>query len=516
MQTFDQLPAVTPSDLVASHARIVPGRTAIVCGTTRLTWREFDQRITKVANGLLALGLGHGDKVGLLMSNSAEMVEILFGINRAGCVMVPLSLLAPAEALARMIDDAGARALFVSGSAVPLIESALADLDQLGDRVFIVDPIGTQGRDHVAWRNSQSTTRTRVRLSLGDESVIVYSSGTTGVPKGIVHTQYNRGQLTLAIAVEFRFTTGSVALVTTPLYANGTWLMLLPALLVRAPLVIMPKFDPGTMLELIATERVTHTLMVPPQYTAVLAHPSLPSTDLSSLQLLASVGSTMRAEVKRAIMTAIAPRLIELYGLTEGIATILQTEDVLTKAESVGTAAFGGEIRIIDDQGCELPAGEIGEIVGYGSGLMKGYHNRPEATADAVWLADDGRTFLKTGDIGKLDEDGYLYILDRKKDMILTGAVNVYPRDIEEVIATHPDVADVTVIGIPDPKWDEVPMALVVLRAGATRDPGALRGWINERVGKHQRVARVVFRDGFPRNALGKVLKKELRAEYGG
>lgn len=515
MQTFEQLPVITPSDLVASHARVTPDRTAVVCGPTRLTWREFDERITRVANGLLALGLRRGDKVALLMSNSVEMVEILLGINRAGCVMVPLSLLAPPDALARMIDDAGAGALFVSGGAIPLIEPVVAGQSRLGDRIFAVEPAGTAGRDYAVWRDSQATARPAVRLSLADECIIIYSSGTTGAPKGIVHTQYNRSSMALGIAAEFRFTTTSIALVTTPLYANGTWLMLMPALLVRAPLVIMPKFEPGATLELIARERVTHTLMVPPQYTAVLAHPALATTDLSSLELLASAGSTMRADVKRRIMTAMAPRLLELYGLTEGIATILRPEEVLEKAESVGTSMLGGDIRIIDSNGHELRAGEVGEIVGYGSGLMKGYHNRPEATADAVWLAGDGRTFLKTGDIGKLDEDGYLYILDRKKDMILCGAMNVYPRDIEEVAATHPDVADVTVIGIPDPKWEEVPMALVVLNAGADPDPEALRAWINERVGKHQRVARVAIRDGFPRNALGKVLKKELRVEYG-
>ena len=303
---------------------------------------------------------------------------------------------------------------------------------------------------------------------------------------------------------------------TTPLYSNGTWIMFLPTLLVHGRLVIMPKFDPGEFLRLIAKERVTHTLMVPPQYQAVLGHGDLPTTDLSSLRLLSSVGSTLRADLKRRVMTEMAPVLLELYGLTEGLNTILRPEEVLRKAESVGTPGLGSDIRIIDDAGTELPRGQIGEIIGWGSGLMKGYHNRPEATADAIWMASDGRTYLKTGDIGRLDEDGFLYILDRKKDMILSGAFNVYPRDIEEVAAQHPEVADVTVIGIPDPRWDEVPLALVVPTPGSSPDVDDLKAWINERVGKHQRVAGVRIRESFPRNALGKVLKKELRAEYGG
>ncbi len=515
MRGLDQLPLVTLADTVAGHAKFFPSNTALVFGEERLSWRELDQRITRVANGLLGLGLVKGDRVALIAGNSPAMVEILLGVNRAGCVMVPLSLLAASDALARMIADSGARALFVSDGHQEIIGPHLGGLPELGDRLFGVGVVGPGWRAYREWRDQQATTPPGIRVGHADECVIIYSSGTTGAPKGIVHTQYNRAQFALGIGLEFRFTTASVALVTTPLYSNGTWLMFLPALMVRATLVLMAKFEPAAFLELVERERVTHTFMVPPQYLAVLNHPALATADLGSLRLLSSAGSTLRADVKRRIMAEMAPVLLELYGLTEGIATILSPEDVLRKAESVGTPLFGGDIRIIDAAGRELPAGEIGEIVGFGSGLMKGYHNRPEATAETVWLADNGRTYLKTGDIGRLDADGYLYILDRKKDMILSGGFNVYPRDIEEVIAGHPDVADVTVIGIPDPKWDEVPLALVIPKANAAIDPEALMAWTNHRVGKAQRVAGVRFRDSFPRNALGKVLKKELRTEYG-
>jgi long-chain acyl-CoA synthetase len=507
MRGLDQLPLVTLADLVASHARFYPERTAVIFGDERLTWRSLDQRVTQVANGLIGLGLGKGDRVTLITANSPAMVEIMLGINRAGCVIVPLSLLASTDALAKMVEDSGAHALFVSAGFDPP--------PRLRDRTIPVGFDVAGWPEYGAWRDRQSTVRPAIRLELGDECVIIYSSGTTGTPKGIVHTQYSRAQLAATIALEFRFTTESIALVTTSLYSNGTWLMFLPALMVRAPLVIMSKFDPATFLDLVEEERVTHTFMVPPQYQAVLDHPRLAAADLGSLRLLSSAGSTLRGEVKRRIMSEMAPVLLELYGLTEGIATILRPEDVLRKVDSVGTPLLGGDIRIIDSAGNELPPGEIGEIVGHSGGLMKGYHNRIEATAETVWLSETGRSYLKTGDIGKLDGDGYLYILDRKKDMILSGGFNVYPRDIEEVVATHPDVADVTVIGIPDPKWDEVPLALVILKPGTSPDPNGMRAWINERVGKAQRVAAVKLRESFPRNALGKVLKKELRIEYG-
>ncbi len=185
-----------------------------------------------------------------------------------------------------------------------------------------------------------------------------------------------------------------------------------------------------------------------------------------------------------------------------------------SKLSSVGTTIVGGDIRLIDDGGKEAQRGEAGEIVGYSSGLMRGYYKKPEETSAAVWKDEAGRTYLRTGDIGKLDEDGFLYILDRKKDMILSGGVNVFPKDIEEIVARHPEVADVAVIGVPHEKWGETPLALVIRRSGTSLSTGELTLWANDRLAKHQRITGVEFRDELPRNALGKVLKKELREPY--
>jgi len=206
--------------------------------------------------------------------------------------------------------------------------------------------------------------------------------------------------------------------------------------------------------------------------------------------------------------------LIELYGLTEGIITTLAPEDFDRKLESVGKPIPGQELRLVGDDDGEAPPGVPGEIVGHGRLVMEGYHNRPEATREATWIDERGLRWLRTGDIGRLDDEGFLYIVDRKKDMILSGGQNIYPADIEVVMLGHPDVAEIAVIAAPSDKWGETPLAVVVPRAGAGIDPAALVAWTNERVGRQQRISAVVLRDSLPRNPNGKILKRELRAEY--
>ena len=214
-------------------------------------------------------------------------------------------------------------------------------------------------------------------------------------------------------------------------------------------------------------------------------------------------------------MEKLGPGLFELYGLTEGIGTTLKPEEILDKTGSVGTPISGNDIRIIDDNGKELPRGEIGEIVGNSAGLMREYHNRPDATEEIIWRDQRGRTYIKTGDVGRMDEEGFLYILDRKKDMIVIRRGKRIASDIEEVVIQHPDVAETAVIATPHEKWVETPHALVILRDGAQSSEDDIKTWVNERVAKHQRVNAVEFRtDPFPRNALGKLLKKQLREPY--
>ncbi|MEO1081562.1 MAG: AMP-binding protein [Pseudomonadota bacterium] len=509
-------------ELWASHARFRAEKTALVCGADRLSWGELNRRCNRVANALLAADAGRSAKAAVLMNNSVDTVVVMLGIVKAGAGMVPIStMLTPAQ-VATMLADSGASVLFASDATRALAEAALGQLDgglddsgeDKGERLLVcAGEADDRWQSLTDWLQGMGEDEPPVRYDLGDDFNIIYSSGTTGTPKGIVQTHRARQHWSYSNALELRMDHECKALTTTSLYSNGTWFMLLPPLFVGGTVVIMESFSPEAFLDLVARERITHTFMVPTQYIGVLESPALESADLASLRYMLSAGSPLRQDTKDAILERLGAGLFELYGFTEGFATICRPEQQ-HKRGSVGTPVIGFDLRIVDDNGRELPANEAGEIVGYGGGLMKHYHRREAETEAAIWRDERGRTFLRSGDIGKLDEDGFLYILDRKKDMIISGGFNVFPKDIEEVLGAHPEVSDVTVIGVPDPKWGETPLALVIPVAGKQLDTAALLAWGNERLAKQQRVKAVELRDEFPRNALGKVIKRELREPY--
>jgi len=381
--------------------------------------------------------------------------------------------------------------------AIPIVDK-LKDIP--GERRIAV------GFDDGAWTGYEafiapaSEEAPYIEVDNEDECNIIYSSGTTGVPKGIVHSNLVRVLAGSACSVEFRINATAVTLINTPLFTNATWMMLLPTVGACGITVLLPVFSPEGFFRAVQEERVTHTFLVPTQFQTIIENQDFDNYDLSSLRIMASMGSAMPLSLKRRVLDRMGTGLMELYGITEGIGTTLKPEEILTKTGSVGTPISGTDIRIIDNEGNELPQGESGEIVGYGAGL---------------WRDDHGRTFLRTGDIGRFDEDGFLYILDRKKDMIVSGGVNVFASDIEEVLIQHPDVYEVAVIAVPHHKWIETPLALTRLRSGAVVTEEELKDWVNTRVAKHQRVNNVEFRvEEFPRNALGKLLKRKLREPY--
>ncbi len=502
-------------DVWSVHARHFPSKEAAVCGDQRITWREFNEGLNRVAHGLTSMNIGRDDKVAVVMSNSIDMLLVMFGIIKAGACVVPLSALLSPDQLRGLIEDSDATVLFASDTTKDLV---LPIADQLAnipaDRRFAFEFAEPGWVDLANWLSAQPITDPGVDYHMTDPVNIIYSSGTTGLPKGIVQTHRARQHFAWSNVIEMGFTRNSRALVTTALYSNGTWLMALPVLFAGGTLHIMESFDAEGFLSHVEREQITHTFMVPTQYIITLECENFDHYDLSSLQVMLSAGSPLRVDTKKDVMARMCSGMFELYGFSEGSATMIKPEDAEGKWGSVGTPVIGFDIRIIDDDDKELPFGETGEIVAYGGGIMKEYHNRADASAEIIWRDSAGRTFLRSGDIGKFDEDGFLYILDRKKDMIISGGFNVFPADIEGVVGEHDDVSDVTVIGVPHDKWGETPLAFIIPKKEASIDLAAIKDWANGKLAKPQRISEIELRDDFPRNALGKVIKRELRKPY--
>jgi acyl-CoA synthetase (AMP-forming)/AMP-acid ligase II len=304
----------------------------------------------------------------------------------------------------------------------------------------------------------------------------------------------------------------TVTLLSTPLYSNTTLVVFFPTIAYGGCVILMPKFDAAGYLKLAEQHRVTHTMLVPVQYQRLMAHPAFDAHDLSSFRFKFSTSAPFNAALKADVLKRWPGGLIEFYGMTEGGGTcILEAHLHPDKLHTVGQPAEGSDIRLIDESGREVAPGEAGEVVGHSAGMMVGYHRQPEKTREAEWFDPAGKRFIRTGDVGRFDDDGFLTLFDRKKDMIISGGFNIYPSDLEAVLRGHAAVADVAVIGVPSEQWGETPVAFVVRRAGDDTAADALLQWANAQLGKTQRLARLQLIDELPRSAIGKVLKRELR-----
>ena len=508
------------SVLIADFAARRPDKVALVQEGRTMTYGQLDARLNRVAQALIRLGIQKGDRVAILARNSVEYVEAFFGILRAGACAVPLPTMASPEALRLMLADSASKVLIVSAAYQALVAPFINSLAALlpGGAIgfdFGATRLETAGDsgwvNYRAWLEAASSRPVIVPVEGDDDFNIIYSSGTTGTPKGILHSHaVRRNYYTMG-----NFDETTVNIVATPFYANTTARFWLTTACRGGTNIIMPKFDAREFLRLVQAYRATHAMLVPVQYDRILRLPDFDAFDLSSLRYKACTSAPLRAPLKKQIVARLPGAMTEIYGLTEGgVKTVLEVNNTPDKWDSVGRPIPGSELKIIDAAGRELPPGAIGEVVGRSDSMMCGYLNREAETEAILWRDEAGRLFFRTGDIGRVDEAGYLYLLDRKKDVIISGGFNIYATDLEIVLGQHEAVREVAVIGVPSEQWGETPLALVVPEAGESISAADLCAWANARLGKSQRISRLEFREVLPKNDLGKILKRQLREPY--
>ena len=497
----------TLEQLIAAHAAERPDHPALIDKTGQLTYRELDARMHRVAAALQDAGVGRGGVAALCATTSLDSAVAFLGILRAGAAVAPLAPSSTPGSLANMVADSGASVLFLDRA----VGDALAPVAaRITARRVALD--GSEaGEAFAAFLAPAGITAAPAKVRPEDPFNIIYSSGTTGVPKGIVQPHAMRWSQVKRVIYD----ADAVTMISTPLYSNTTLVSFLPTLGAGGTVVMMAKFDAGEFLALASRHRATHAMLVPVQYRRIMERADFGQYDLSAFRLKFSTSAPFPADIKADVLARWPGGLIEFYGMTEGGGScMLVAHECPTKLHTVGQPMPGHDIRLIDDEGREIAKGEIGEIVGRSESMMVGYHNQPGKTREAEWISPEGERFIRTGDVGRFDADGFLTLMDRKKDMIISGGFNIYPSDLEAELARHPAVEESAVVGMPSDAWGETPVAFVRLRPGAEIGADALKQFVNARVGKTQRLADVRLVGALPRSAIGKVLKRALRDAY--
>jgi fatty-acyl-CoA synthase len=490
------------------RAELTPNRVALEVDGAQTTYAELDARAARAAGALASAGVSAGDRVGAYLGNSREYAEALFGCARLGAILVPLSTRLTAAELAFMAEDSGCTAL--------VYDAALAEtVRTFRPPTPVKASFAVGAGEDPAWETALGAADPLEPRDCAADDVlaIFYTSGTTGTPKGAMLTHGNFFWTNLNISIALDFGNDERSLVVLPMFHVGGWnVNTLPVWWKGGTVVLAGAFDPSRVLRLIAEHRVTSMMGVPTIYQMLADHPGFSDADLSSVRAFVCGGAPLPVPLIRRYQERGIP-FIQGYGLTEAAPNclMLPPEDAVRKAGAAGRPYFYADTRVVDEHDKPVAAGGTGEVIVGGPSVMKGYWNRPEETAKALRGG-----FLRTGDVGRVDDEGYITIVDRVKDMYISGGENVYPAEVENVLAGHPVVAEAAVIGVPDERWGESGRAIVVLRPGEEADEESIRSFCADRLAKFKVPASVVFASELPRNPTGKLLKPEIRAQYGG
>ncbi|MEP2236163.1 MAG: class I adenylate-forming enzyme family protein [Alteripontixanthobacter sp.] len=499
----------TYREVLAGWAALQPDALALRDGgrddAGDLTWGQMWDRVQRIAARLVETGLQRGQPVAILGSSTSNYAMVYLGAVIAGGVAAPLTTSATKDQLSAMGRDSGARHLFIDrAKAEELGADFLSELDHI-----VLD------EELDDWMAPEGTPAPNHTPDKSDPFNIIYSSGTTGTPKGIVHSHAMRWVQFAPTAASYRAQEIAVnGLTSTPLYSNTTMVAFLSTLLAGGTVTIMGKFDTVRWLELAQDRAISFTMLVPVQYQRLMAEPRFDEFDLSAMRLKYCTSAPFSAELKAEVLRRMPGGLIEIYSMTEGgVVCLLAAHEFPDKLHTVGRPAPGSRLKILDDQDREVAPGEPGQLVGIGPAMMSGYQNQPGKTREGYWAdSDSGETWQRMGDIGRIDADGFLELVGRAKDMIISGGFNIYPVDLENELLAEPEVDEAGVVGVPSERWGETPVGFVTLVDGAKRDAADIMGAVNERLGKTQRLAMLHAIDEMPRSHIGKLLKTDLRA----